>query len=219
MHIVRPSLQRRPRGFTLIELLVVVAIMGLLAAFTMMGFRYANLATKRSLTQGFQRSIDGGLERYFTDNGEYPEPRVDREVKELDKLTFNVAGAKMLYQALSGDGNSEIKLGSGGGRQSDGEWLPMEIPERKMVDMPKEIWSRDGQDYFIVDGFKHPYQYDKAPAPTRQNGQLVQSNKSETINNTYDLYSFSDDDQNVGTMVTLSMKQDVSVSGRWIRNW
>ena len=214
MKIHSPTLRRRG-GFTLIELMVVIAIMALLASLTLMGFRYANTASKRNLTEGFKRAIEGGLERYFTDNGEYPEPNDSVQVMEFNNRNYPAGGALMLYQALSGDGNSEIKTAAGGTKPSDGKWTDAEIGEIKMPEMPKEIWVRNSKGYMIVDGFGHPFQYTKGPRTTRPGEAQATNNLS--INNTYDLWSFGEDEINTQG-ADLNLKRGEK-SAKWIKNW
>ena len=72
--------------------------------------------------------------------------------------SYTAGGAEMLYQALSGDGTSAIQLASGGGRGSDGTVDDSEAPNIKMSDMPKEIWLLANGRYYIVDGFRKPFQ-------------------------------------------------------------
>ena len=218
---LRPVQPRRVvAGFTLIELMVVIAIMALLASLTMMGFGYANRAAKRNLSQGFHRAIESGLERYFTDNGEYPEPKADGAPAEFGGKSYPTGSAQMLYQAMSGDGNSAIKIASGGGTASNGfmtgSLSDKAIGEQKMTDMPKEMWTKLGNSiYILIDGFGHPFQYTKGPKATRP-GEKANPNQV-SINNTYDLWSFGEDDINTRS-VTLSDKKGQQ-SAKWIKNW
>ncbi len=205
---------RSARGFTLIELMVVIAIMAMLAAFTLMGFRYANNAAKRNLTMSFKTAIEGGLERYFTDNGEYPEPDDSIQMAEFNGKNYPTGGALMLYQALSGDGSDEIKTAAGGTKPSDGQWTTAEVGEMKMNEMPRELWKRTSNGYIVVDGYGHPFQYTKGPVATRPGAAPA---ASVSINNTYDLWSFGEDESNT-QRVDLNTKRGEQ-SAKWIKNW
>lgn len=60
------------KGFTLIELLVVVAIIGLLAAMSVIALNSARAKARDSKRVGDIKQIQTALELYYNDNGRYP---------------------------------------------------------------------------------------------------------------------------------------------------
>ncbi len=63
----------RSRGFTLIELLVVITIIGILAAIALPNYIKAKDKAKEAEVKANLHTIQIALERYMTDNGEYPD--------------------------------------------------------------------------------------------------------------------------------------------------
>lgn len=200
-----PSSKSRPAGFTLIELLVVIAIIALLASLTIGAFSYATAAAGRNRTSATQAAIMSGLERYNADFGEYPTPSNPASTGTFNNITYTAGGAEMLYQALSGDGTSAIELATGGGMQSDGQVTDEEAANIKMSDMPKDIWLKVDGRFYMVDGFRKPFQYTKGGQP-------------DAVNPTYDLWSFGQDEKNT-QQVPVSMKSNPQINGKWITNW
>lgn len=195
----------RSAGFTLIELLVVIAIIALLASLTIGAFSYATAAAGRNRTSATQAAIMSGLERYNADFGEFPAPSQPESTETFNNATYIAGGAEMLYQALSGDGTSAIELATGGGVQSDGQVTDEEAVNIKMTDMPKDIWLRVNNRYFMVDGFRKPFQYTKGGQP-------------DAVNPNYDLWSFGVDEQNT-QQVSAAMKANPQITAKWITNW
>lgn len=200
-----PSKKTRFVGFTLIELLVVIAIIALLASLTIGAFSYATAAAGRNRTSAAQAAIMSALERYNADFGEYPAPSAPTSTGIFNNVSYIAGGAEMLYQALSGDGTSAIELASGGGVQSDGQVTDEEAANIKMTDMPKDLWLRVNGRFYMVDGFRKPFQYTKG-------GQ------TDAVNPTYDLWSFGQDESNT-QQVSASMKTNPQVTSKWIVNW
>lgn len=207
------------RGFTLVEMLVVVAIMSLLAALTMGGYTYAMRSSKRRVTSGTFAAINLSLVRYETDFGEYPEPvGSDEMVEFLPGKTYDVSGAACLYQALTGDGFDKIKGVSGSGdaaAQSDGKTQGTEeIKNMKLAEIPQTMFTKKGSDYILIDGFGRPFQYIKAAAPVASGTPP----EATTINSTYDLWSYSEDELNT-TKKSIDTLEDPNISIKWIKNW
>lgn len=201
------------------ELMVVVAIMALLATLTLMGFRYAQITAMRNRSTAFLKGISSGLENYHSEFGEYPRAKKTAMTSEFGTKTYNVGGALMLYQALSGDGDSDIEVANSTLGASNGRIEGQEVNHVMMKEMPNELWRRDTTGYIVVDGFSHPFQY-QAPNPNAkvQHGAAATGKGIDTINATYDLWSFGEDDQHTN-QVTMDMKQSEAATSKWIKNW
>ena len=195
---------RRNQAFTLMELLVVIAIIAILAAMTMGTFSYAQKSAMRNRTTAVHRAIISGLENYNSEYGEYPEPASDGASREFNGRNYKIGGAQMLYQALTGDGTSSIKIAAGGGGASDGKWTDDE--KMLLTDMPKEMYTLSGTNlYMLLDGFAHPFQYTKGGT-------------TNAVNPTFDLWSYGEDESN--TQETgKGPKQDAKTSAKWIKNF
>jgi prepilin-type N-terminal cleavage/methylation domain-containing protein len=209
-------------AFTLIELLIVITIVALLFALTVGGFSYAQRSAARSKTAATIKAVQSALERYNTEFGEYPEPANPGDTISLRDKTYNVAGAAMLYQAMSGDGFDAIRVAvpptNAGPSQSDGNIDPNEAKNVMLTDMPKEVWRLQGNRYFMIDGFGNPLQYIRA-APQNVTGAAAPA--PTTINTTYDIWSYGEDEEN--TMAT-SLETNAGgplkqASEKWIKNW
>ena len=195
---------RRPPGFTLMELLVVISIIALLAAMTMGAFSYVQRAAMRNRTTAMHRAIISGLENYSSEFGEFPEPSGGGGMETFHGRSYNTGSAKMLYQALSGDGSNRIQIASGGTSASDGRWEGDE--KMLLTDMPKEMYTFGGRNmYMLLDGFSHPFQYTKGGT-------------ADAINPTFDLWSYGEDDENTDS-VSKASKQDPKASIKWIKNF
>lgn len=191
-------------GFTLMELMVVLAIIALLAGLTLGAFSFATKSASRNRTAAAAAAIKSGLENYKAEFGEYPEPADATSTIDIQKKTYRVGGAKMLYQAMSGDGTNAIKLSSGG-TPSNGEIEDSEVESVMLKDMPAPMWmERDGE-WFMIDGFRKPFQY------TKGGGE-------DSVNSTYDLWSYSDDEENTES-VAKADKLDAKKSAKWLTNW
>ncbi|MFO1483690.1 MAG: prepilin-type N-terminal cleavage/methylation domain-containing protein [Verrucomicrobiaceae bacterium] len=195
-------------GFTLLELIVVIAIIALLAVLVIRSGGEPT-GSKRRVTATTMDAIRSGLERYYTEFGEYPEPvNPDETIEIMPGKVYRVGGAKCLYQALRGDGFDAIKQDQGKGPpQSDGQIGADEISFAIIKEMPEGAWRKMGAHYFLVDAFGRPFQYIKAD-----------TEKKNTINSTYDLWSFADDDKH-----TLARSKDTEskpgLDAKWIKNW
>ncbi len=195
---------RRNAAFSLMELLVVISIIALLAAMTMGAFSFAQRSAMRNRTSAAHQAIKSALESYSTEFGEYPEPSGGSDVETFNGKGYGVAGAQMLYQALSGDGSDKIKIGSGTSISSDGKWSDTE--KMLLTDMPKEMYTYKGTNrYMLLDGFGHPFQYTKGGT-------------SDAINPTYDLWSYGEDETNTDA-VDRASKQDSKKASKWIKNF
>ena len=222
----------RARAFTLVEMLIVVTLISMLAALTLGGYTYAMRSSKRRLTTGTFEAIKLALERYNSDFGEYPQPAGSNQMVQFPPGTaaYDVSGASCLYQALTGDGYDQIKgvtssssssSGGGSGGTSDGKVEgTAEIKNKMFVEIPQTIFTKKGSTYILIDGFGHPFQYLKAALPTTTNGGNGNAAAATptTINSTYDLWSYSEDETNT-TKQSINTLTDPTLSVKWIKNW
>lgn len=129
------------RAFTLIELLTVLAVILVLAGLLIAALPYLQRKPMVERTKGEIASMEMALANYLTDKGAYPQ-----NANSAD-------GAKILYQALTGDGND--RLVSTGGQPSNGQSgrqgkVYLETNSGKMVN--QGAWE-------LVDAWAFPYQY------------------------------------------------------------
>lgn len=198
------TIRRLHAGFSLMELLVVISIIALLASMTMGAFSYVQKAAMRNRTTAMHRAIISGLENYHSEFGEYPEPTGGGGMETFHGRSYDTSGARMLYQALSGDGANMIKLASGGGRGSDGKWDADE--KMLLTDMPKEMYTVAGSNRnMLLDGFSHPFQYTKGGT-------------EQALNPTFDLWSYGEDEVNVKA-ADKGTKQSAKATAKWIKNF
>ncbi|HBJ87185.1 MAG TPA: hypothetical protein DDZ88_25665 [Verrucomicrobiales bacterium] len=208
---MNPDIERArgASGFTLMELLVVIGIIALLAVLVVSSG--SSGSSKRRVTQGAQQSIESALERYREEYGEYPEPvNPDETAEIMPGKVYRIGAAKCLYQALRGDGYDAVK-GAGsaekGEPQSDGRVSAEEIKNAILRDMPEGMWRKVGNNYFLVDAFGRPFQYVKADAE-----------KKTTINATYDVWSFAEDDKKIMS-TSRDTEGNAKLGAKWIKNW
>lgn len=203
------KITRKGHGFTLIELLVVIGIIVLLAALVL--GTGGSGSSKRHVTQSTLKSIESALERYYQQYGEYPEPVNGDETAEImPGKVYRIGAAKCLYQALRGDGYDAIKVAARVEKsepQSDGKVSADEIKNVIMADMPEGMWRKVGSSYILVDAFGRPFQYIKAD-----------SEKKNSINSTYDLWSYAEDDKNVMAK-SKDTEANARLGAKWIKNW
>jgi len=223
------KIRSHTRAFTLVEMLIVVTLIALLASLTLGAYTYAMRSSKRRVTTGTFETIKLALERYNVEFGEYPQPNGSGQMVQFPpgKYPYDISGAACLYQALTGDGYDQIKGVSGGagagsaGGSSDGKVDgAAEVKNKMLVDIPQTIYMKKGTNYILVDGFGHPFQYVKAAAPTTQaaGGGAAAAPTPITINATYDLWSYAEDDANA-SVKSISALNSPQVSVRWIKNW
>ena len=220
------KIQQRSRAhqdaFTLIELITVVSVIVILFALVVGGFTYADRASKRSRTEVVIRAARSALEAYKEKFGAYPEvANPDASVTVADK-SYIAGGGACLYQALTGDGLDQIKVGDGGGEgASNGELDDTEAPNVVLNDLPREAWTTTDGLYYIVDGFGHPVRYVKA-APTVSFTPGQAAPEPTTINRgTYDMWSYGEDTENIiATSLETSEAGTVQTGSlKWIKNW
>ncbi len=215
----RPArlLSSRRNAFTLIELLVVMAIIALLATLTMGAFTYAQQASARSRTTSTMAAIKTGLEQYKEKFGEYPEVANPEESGPGSLSAYRAGSAMTLYQAITGDGSEQIKMDDSdeAAKGSDGVIDEKEMENSVNNDLPKQVIYSGGVSagstgkWMLVDGFTRPFQYEKA---------AIQGSAT-TVNPTYDLWSFGNLPTGTPPKYDLNSRNDVSITGTWIKNW
>ncbi len=214
----------RNGAFTLVELMVVIAIIAVLASLTLGAYTFAMRDSKRRTTVGSMTAITAALDDYQLEFGEFPEPaNVGSFAEILPGKSYDIGGAACLYQALRGDGYDQIAGVSGSGEEnasSDGKVEDAEIANMIFKEMPDTMWSRRGNVFFLIDAFGRPFQYIKAAAPTSGGGSSGSGGTSQptTINPTYDLWSYAEDDVNIRATSVESMEAP-QLSQKWITNW
>lgn len=228
IHRILPAHRRFERAFTLIELLVVIAIIAVLAALSIGAFTMATTTSARNRTKATLQAIVSALERYKEANGDFPTPMDTSGNHSLTTTT----GAQMLYQAITADGYDQIKLATppSGHASSNGTVDPAMtsftingdfIPAKQSSDgsssntsnyrskLNATLVDKDNK-FYLVDGFGHPFQYDKA-APTGQ--------QATTINPTYDVWSYANIGQTDSQSASLEDKSNAKNIAIWITNW
>ncbi|MCA1962995.1 MAG: type II secretion system GspH family protein [Prosthecobacter sp.] len=212
--------QRTRSGFTLVELITVISVIVVLFALVAGAYSYADFASKRNRTEVTLRVIRSALENYREKFGSYPTPSNPEESVVIADLVYISGEASCLYQALSGDGYNKISGADGqGSPESNGQVEDNEAANVTLTDMPREIWTVNNSTYFVIDGFGHPFRYIKAlPTVSLTGGQPPEP---VTINNTYDLWSYGNDNENL-TATSLMTRDSATLSqasSKWIKNW
>lgn len=200
---------RLVHGITLLKWIVIASIIAFFAFLIITSPRGNPRASKHRLTISSLEFIKLGLERYYTEFGEYPEPANPQETVEIEPgKVYRIGGAKCLYQALTGDGFDAIKALPGKTPpKSDGVVNEEESRFKMVVDTPQTIWRKIGENYFLVDAFGRPFQYINADKETKN-----------TINSTYDLWSYGEDDKHV-TSRSKDTEANIILGAKWIKNW
>lgn len=190
------------------ELLVVMAVIAMLAALTVGVFGYAQQSASLNRTKASHAAIRAALEQYKEKFGEYPAPKSPAQMGEASGGSFRVGSSLMLYQAITGDGTDSINLPTGG-TPSDGNIdKETELPNVINGGLPKAMILKSAIGYMFVDGFGRPFQYSRSPDP-------------DTVNPTYDLWSFGTVKNSMDEAVKydLSSKKDPNLNAKWVKNW
>jgi len=185
--------RRLSAGFTLVELLTVITIIVLLVAITIGVLSFAQKKAIETKATAQLALLETGLGNYYEDNKEYPQP--------VDNTGEGPGGAKALYQALTGDGDSFLELENGTGTASNGKIGSITEPYVEGLD-PKAnkhgLVSKSGGEYRLVDPFGQPWFY---------RVYLEEEEDDDPTNKkTYDLWSVGQD----------SNREN---EAKWIKNW
>jgi prepilin-type N-terminal cleavage/methylation domain-containing protein len=206
LHRLQPL---RTEGFTLVELLVVIAIITILAALTLGGMRIGQEMAAKSRTSTTHAVIKAGLEQYREKHGEYPEPSDPDATTQVAGQNIRMGGACMLYQALTGDGDSEIKAASPRGNFSDGKITDEERENTICAELlsGKNLVVRSPDGYYLGDGWMRPFQYVKGGA-------------GDSLNPSYDLWSFGAAGSSGSALIyDAESRRSVETTAKWIKNW
>ncbi len=181
-----PEVQKKANASDMslfIGFIYIVGPLVLLALLISGGSNEADDAARRKLTESSMETIRLGLERYRVIFGEYPEPSSISHFGVYSGVQ-NVPedAAMMLYQALTGDGMSYIKLGDQGYAASDGLLDPQEQKNALVPILPLMV-MQGSHGWMFVDGYGRPFQYQKA-----QDSQLPNSDP-RTVNDSFELWS------------------------------
>jgi prepilin-type N-terminal cleavage/methylation domain-containing protein len=176
------------RAFTLVELITVIAIVVILVGMTVGILGSAQKKAGIEHTKGQLALIQNWLEQYKEAYGEYP-PSETSNGRDSE-------GAKVLYQALTGDGNNLI----GGDEGSNGKLEDSELKANKSWIDPSHdsngLVAKDKKkEYVLKDAFGNAWQY-----------MSYVKGDNQLHNSTYDLWSYGSD-------------QDKREESRWIKNW
>lgn len=189
MKIKLTTHRRHPnfRGFTLIELLVVITIIAVLAGIVVGVSKGAQQTAKRRKVTAQIKAIEEALQDYKNEYGNYPRPPGGSK-NPVDQ-------AKMLYQAVTGDGGSHIDSApdpalSDGEPGTEGKF----ILEAAMASSKKARFVHE--DYYLMDPWRNPYNYMRGDEDT------------STFNKTtFDIWSYCQD------------YKEQSNEDIWISNW
>jgi type II secretory pathway pseudopilin PulG len=191
--------------------MVVISIIAILAALTLGASRIAQEMASKSRTSAAHEVIRVGLEQYKEKHGEYPEPNDPDATTQVANVDVRVGGARMLYQALTGDGDSEIKAASSQGNISDGRITDEERENSINAGLLniKNLVVKSPDGFYLADAWMNPFQYEK--------GGIAESN---ALNPTCDLWSFGPAGSSAGGLIyDAASRRNVDTTARWIKNW
>lgn len=180
--------KKSQKAFSLIELITVIAVIVILVAMTMGILGSAQTKGGIELTKTQLGMYVTYLEKYKAKYGEYPQSAGNGG---------DTQGAKVLYQAFTGDGANLL----GGDGSSNGKLEKIERDKNlTLIDPendPQNLVGKDkGKDFVLRDGFGNAWQY----------RSYSKDNSTEMNNSTYDLWSYGTDKE----------QRD---ERKWIKNW
>lgn len=149
-----PSHSRLARGFTLVELLTVMTIIGILAALVLGTFKFVQEKAARSRAEVEIKAMESALESYKADNGAYPRSSSSDALNPgVSALPAHAGTSKALYQALSGDGTSEL---ISGGTASDGK---LDTGSKQYMEFKPNQLVAPATGYYPIDPWGNSYGY------------------------------------------------------------
>lgn len=216
-HVRRLWLLSRRKAFFLRGLLLLVLLLAFSIAILSRTRRITQEPSERNRTVSAHGAIRAALEQYKEKFGDYPESAALSEVMLIKGKECRTGGAHMLYQAITGDGSSAIKLALDSSvAESDGI---VDDTEREntinLSSLPKSVIYPNLaaeliQVRILVDGWGHPFQYTKAhPDPAR----------NMAVNPDYDLWSYGSKPPAGATVPTWEEKMNPAVSSGWVKSW
>jgi type II secretory pathway pseudopilin PulG len=185
------SPRRSAAGFTLVEMLTVVLIIIILSGLVISTARFVQQKGAMSRAQGEIQAMETALERYKNDNGEYP-PYYG---------TDTVEGAKVLYQALTGDGN-DLLVSSGGVPSSGMEnWGKQGTTYMDTLKPNVHFYQSGNSAYAVMDPWGKPYRYRTVNPDDPSSKEAVRNDA------TFDLWS------------TAGRSDSDADEPTWVKNW
>ncbi|QIF01094.1 hypothetical protein [Roseimicrobium sp. ORNL1] len=195
------------KGFPALKWLVGLAFIGLLAGLTLRPIPISHAPSKRNRSVAAHAVIKSGLEQYLEEHGQYPTPAHPDAMMKVSGKDIRVGAARMLYQALTGDGDSEIKSASATGNASDGKISEEEAKHSINSNLPKNMVATSSEGYrYLVDGWGRPFQY-------------IKGGTEDAINPTFDLWTFGDIGSQDPLFYDAETRRKDEAIARWIRNW
>lgn len=142
-------------GFTLVELLTVMAIIAVLAGLVLSTAGYVQQKAARSRAEAEIKAMEAALENYKGDNGDYPRTATGTGlgINTATAVTAASNAQRVLYQALTGDGNSALVAG---GAASTGK---IGVNGKAYFEPRKEMLSGTGATTILADPWGAAYNY------------------------------------------------------------
>jgi hypothetical protein len=122
------------------------------------GYRFATQKASNLKTMATLLDVKMALGHYQLEFGEYPVAKHPDQSAEFPHGRYPIGGAMMLYQAITGDGTSEIVVAGGSPTFSDG-LIDAEERRHSFSRPPNASQLPDGR-WFLADSLGRPLQYE-----------------------------------------------------------